>query len=96
MLSAPTIELTYWSDTNQSQQEMKCGVVGNPAYDVFHVQGSAGDGLEADYNMENESTKVQNYRHVGGMASDGVMINCTMILKCNYSTAKMMLSYMYC
>ena len=42
-----------WSDTNQSQQEMKCGVVGNPAYDVVHVQGSAGDGLEQDYNMEN-------------------------------------------
>ena len=40
-------------DTNQSQQEMKCGVVGNPAYDVVHVQGSAGDGLEPDYNMEN-------------------------------------------
>ena len=32
---------------------MKCGVVGNPAYDVVHVQGSAGDGLEPDYNMEN-------------------------------------------
>ena len=42
-----------WSDTNQSQQEMKCGGVGNPAYDVVHVQGSAGDGLEPDYNMEN-------------------------------------------
>ena len=32
---------------------MKCGVVGNLAYDVVHVQGSAGDGLEPDYNMEN-------------------------------------------
>ena len=32
---------------------MKYGVVGNPAYDVVHVQGSAGDGLEPDYNMEN-------------------------------------------
>ena len=32
---------------------MKCGVVGNPVYDVVHVQGSAGDGLEPDYNMEN-------------------------------------------
>ena len=32
---------------------MKCGVVGNPAYDVVNVQGSAGDGLEPDYNMEN-------------------------------------------
>ena len=42
-----------WSDTNKSQQEMKCGVVGNPAYDVVHVQGSAGDELEQDYNMEN-------------------------------------------
>ena len=47
------ILLGRWSDTNQSQQEMKCGVVGNPAYDVVHVQGSAGDGLEPDYNMEN-------------------------------------------
>ena len=45
--------LGRWRDTNQSQQEMKCGVVGNPAYDVVHVQGSAGDGLEPDYNMEN-------------------------------------------
>ena len=32
---------------------MKYGVVRNPAYDVVHVQGSAGDGLEPDYNMEN-------------------------------------------
>ena len=32
---------------------MKYGVVGNHAYDVAHVQGSAGDGLEPDYNMEN-------------------------------------------
>ena len=47
------ILLGRWSDTNKSQQEMKCGVVGNPAYDVVHVQGSAGDGLEPDYNMEN-------------------------------------------
>ena len=45
--------LGRWSDTNQSQQEMKCGVVGNPAYDVVHVQCSAGDGLEPDYNTEN-------------------------------------------
>ena len=30
---------------------MKCGVVENPAYDVGHVQGFTGDGL--DYNMEN-------------------------------------------
>ena len=44
------ILLGRWSDTNQSQQ---CGVVGNPAYDVVHVQDSAGDGLEPDYNMEN-------------------------------------------
>ena len=42
-------------DTNQSQQEMKGGVMGNPAYDVVHVQGLAGDGLEPDYNMENNS-----------------------------------------
>ena len=45
--------LGRWSNTNQSQQEMKCGVVKNPAYDVVHVQGSAGDGLEPDCNMEN-------------------------------------------
>ena len=32
---------------------MKCGVVGNPAYDVVRVKGSASDGLEPDYNMEN-------------------------------------------
>ena len=32
---------------------MKCGVVENPAYDVVHVQGSAGDRLEPDfYNMK--------------------------------------------
>ena len=42
-----------WNDTNQRQQEMKCGVVGNLAYNVVHVQGLAGDGLEPDYNMEN-------------------------------------------
>ena len=45
--------LGNWSDTNQSQQEIKCGVVGNLAYDVVHVQHSAGDGLEPDYNIEN-------------------------------------------
>ena len=31
---------------------MKCGVVGNPAYDVVHVQGSAGDRLGPAYNMD--------------------------------------------
>ena len=36
---------------SQSQQE-KCDVVENSAYGV-HVQGSAGDRLEPDYNMEN-------------------------------------------
>ena len=35
---------------------MKCGVVGNPAYDVVHVQGSAGDRLGPDYNMDNKTT----------------------------------------
>ena len=35
---------------SQSQQE-KCDVVENSAYGV-HVQGSAGDRLEPDYNME--------------------------------------------
>ena len=35
-------------------------------------------------NSLNESTKVQNPRHMCGIASDGVMTNCTMILKCNF------------
>ena len=34
---------------------MKCGVVGNPAYDVVHVQGSAGDRLGLAYNMDSNS-----------------------------------------
>ena len=59
--------LGKWCDTNQSQQEMKCGVVRNPAYDVVHVQGSAGDGLEPNYNMENnplyEMRIKSNWRH---------------------------------
>ena len=32
---------------------MKCGVVGNAAYDVVHVEGSAGDRLGLAYNMDN-------------------------------------------
>ena len=52
---------------NQSQQEMKCGVVGNPAYDVVHVRGSAGDRLEPAYNMDNnplyEMRIMSNERH---------------------------------
>ena len=32
---------------------MKCGVVGNPAYDVVHVRTSAGDRLAPAYNMDN-------------------------------------------
>ena len=44
---------------------MKCGVVGNPAYDVVHVQGS--DGLGPDYNMDNnplyEMRIMSNERH---------------------------------
>ena len=47
---ASVVLLGRWSDTNRSKQEMKSGVVGNL---VHHVQGSAGDGLEPDYNMEN-------------------------------------------
>ena len=47
---ASVVLLGRWSDTNQSKQEMKSGVVGNP---IYHVQGSAGDGLEPDYNIEN-------------------------------------------
>ena len=31
---------------------MKCGVVRNAAYDVVHVQGSAGDKLGPAYNMD--------------------------------------------
>ena len=56
-----------WRCTNQSQQEMKCGVVGNAAYDVVHVQGSAGDRLGPDYNMDNnplyEMRIMSNERH---------------------------------
>ena len=46
---------------------MKCGVVGNPVYDVVHVQCSAGYGLEPDYNMEYnplyEMSSKSNERH---------------------------------
>ena len=46
---------------------MKCGVVGNPAYDVVHVQGSAGDRLGPAYNMDNnplyEMRIMPNERH---------------------------------
>ncbi|CAI7990405.1 hypothetical protein GBAR_LOCUS478, partial [Geodia barretti] len=38
--------------TNKNRQQEKCDVVENSAYGV-HVQGSAGDRLEPDYNMEN-------------------------------------------
>ena len=56
-----------WRCTNQSQQEMKFGVVGNPAYDVVHVQGSDGDRLGPAYNMDNnplyEMRIISNERH---------------------------------
>ena len=46
---------------------MKCGVVGNHAYDVVHVQESAGDRLGPDYNMDNnplyEMRIMSNERH---------------------------------
>ena len=46
---------------------MKCGVVGNPAYDVVHVQGSDGDRLGPAYNMDNnplyEMRIMSNERH---------------------------------
>ena len=46
---------------------MKCGVVGNPAYDVVHVQGSAGDRLRLAYNMDSnplyEMRIMSNERH---------------------------------
>ena len=46
---------------------MKCGVVGNPAYDVVHVQVLAGDRLGPDYNMDNnplyEMRIMSNERH---------------------------------
>ena len=34
---------------------MKCGVAENPAFDVVHVQESAGDRLKPDYNMKIKS-----------------------------------------
>ena len=40
------------STHKSSSQEEKCDVVENSAYGVT-VQGSAGDRLEPDYNMEN-------------------------------------------
>ena len=47
-------------------QEEKCDVVENSAYGVT-VQGSAGDRLEPDYNMENnplyEMRSLSNDRH---------------------------------
>ena len=43
---------------------MKCGVVGNPAYDVVHVQGSAGERLGPAYNMDNNEMRIMsNERH---------------------------------
>ena len=36
--------------------------MGNPAYDVVHVQGSAGDRLGPDYNMD-EMRIMPNERH---------------------------------
>ena len=46
---------------------MKCGVVGNPANDVVHVQGSAGDRLGLAYNMDSnplyEMRIMSNERH---------------------------------
>ena len=66
---------------------MKYGVVGNPAYDIVHVQGSAGDGLEPDYNMENnplyEMRIKSNERHshkTETAAGAGVYENLTMWL----------------
>ena len=45
--------MVIFSIIGTTNQEMKCGVVENPAYDVVHVQGSAGDRLEPDfYNMK--------------------------------------------
>ena len=43
---------------------MKCGVVGNPAYDVVHVQGLAGDRLGPAYsNPLYEMRIMSNERH---------------------------------
>ena len=42
----------FIGSTNKNRQQEKCDVVDNSAYGV-HVQGSAGDRLEPDYNMEN-------------------------------------------
>ena len=59
------IFLHLGSKHSQSEQE-KCDVVENSAYGV-HVQGSAGDSLEPDYNMENnplyEMRILSNERH---------------------------------
>ena len=54
-------------NTHKSRsQEEKCDVVENSAYGVT-VQGSAGDRLEPDYNMENnplyEMRSLSNDRH---------------------------------
>ena len=52
--------------THKSCSQEKCGVVENSAYGVT-VQGSAGDRLEPDYNMENnplyEMRSLSNDRH---------------------------------
>ena len=62
---ASVVLLERWSDTNQSKQKMKSGVVGNP---VHHIQGLEGDGVEPDYNMENnplyEMRTKLNERHL--------------------------------
>ena len=61
MYKAPLVALCmYWINNDywslyigeSSSQKEKCDVVENSAYGIT-VQGSAGDRLEPDYNMEN-------------------------------------------
>ncbi|CAI7990408.1 hypothetical protein GBAR_LOCUS478, partial [Geodia barretti] len=61
------LEIQYdEGSTNRNREQEKCDVVENSAYGV-HVQGSAGDRLEPDYNMENnplyEMRILSNERH---------------------------------
>ena len=45
-----------WQNSYGWWHWIKCGVMGSPAYDVVHVQGSAGDGLEPDRWGSNQMT----------------------------------------
>ena len=61
-LHPPSFHRNDFSTCKSSSQE-KCDVVENSAYGVT-VQGSAGDRLEPDYNMENNPMRsLSNDRH---------------------------------